>query len=219
MFTGIVDTIGTLERSDVYGDARRLLFESDSLDLCDVKIGDSIAVSGPCLTVVSLTDSGFEVDVSEETLRCSTLGQLRKGDCVNLEKALRVSDRLGGHLVSGHVDGIGQVTRRESRGDYVRFKIETPEELSRYIAPKGSICVDGVSLTINDVGEHWFDVFIIPHTLDATTLGSRKQGGLVNIEVDLLARYIERLLDTSASLRDGADITLDKLMDSGFVPR
>jgi len=197
MFTGIIEATGTVARMQARGDAMRLRIDAGLFALSDVALGDSIAVSGPCLTVVEVSAATFEVDVSAETLARTTLGRKRPGDDVNLEKALRLSDRLGGHLVSGHIDGIGTVTRRESRDDYVRFVTQVLPEVAAYIAFKGSIGMDGVSLTVNDTGDACFEVLIIPHTLERTTLGSLGESDLVNIEVDLIARYVERFVSTS----------------------
>lgn len=192
----------------------RLGLEAGGLDLSDVALGDSIAVSGPCLTVVSFDEQRFEVDVSSETLARTTLGRRRVGDRVNLEKALRLDSRLGGHLVSGHVDGIGRVVRRETLDDYVRFVIGVPGELARYLAFKGSVCVDGVSLTVNAASADGFEILTIPHTLERTTLGGLGPGAEVNIEVDLIARYIERLLTSGAG--EGG-VSLASLTAAGFV--
>ena len=204
---------------ELRGDAGRLRIDPGTLDLSDVALGDSIAVSGPCLTVVDVAPSSFEVDVSQETLARTTLGQRKSGDGVNLEKALRLNDRLGGHLVSGHVDGIGTVSRREPWDEYIRFVTQVPNELARYLAFKGSICMDGVSLTINDAGDDWFEVLTIPHTLTRTTLGVVAEGDSVNIEVDLIARYIERLVGNASIEEGGSDVTLAKLIDAGFTER
>ncbi len=215
MFTGIVETVGRIVRLDNTGQAMRLAIDSGTLALDDVQLGDSIAVSGPCLTVVALARGSFEVDVSTETLARTTLGSKRTGDSVNLEKALRLTDRLGGHLVSGHVDGLGQVSRRESRGEYVRLVLSVPAALARYLAFKGSVTIDGVSLTVNDAGDDWFEVLTIPHTLERTTLGSLAVGAAANIEVDLIARYIERLLRHDAGGAGG--LSLAQLGAAGFV--
>jgi riboflavin synthase len=171
------------------------MFEARTLDPGDVAIGDSIAVAGACLTVVAQAHYGFAADLSPETLARTTLGRARAGDGVNLEKSLRLSDRLGGHLVSGHIDGIGAVADvvREGEGGAERWRFVAPPELLRYIAEKGSIAVDGVSLTVNGVTADGFHVTLIPHTLGATTFGERKAGDPVNLEVDMVARYLERL--------------------------
>lgn len=193
MFTGIVAAMGTLlERSEQGGD-HRLRIAAQALDLGDVRIGDSIAVNGCCLTVVELEADSFSADVSAETLRCTTLGSLAPGRRVNLEKAMRLDDRLGGHLVSGHVDGIGALLVRESEGDSLRLNLRAPAELARYIARKGCICIDGTSLTVNEVNGTDFTVNIIPHTRAETIIGQYREGQRVNLEVDLLARYLERL--------------------------
>ena len=193
MFTGIVAAVGTLlERNDRGGDCR-LRIAAETLDLGDTGIGDSIAVNGCCLTVVELEANGFSADVSNETLRCTTLGSLEPGRRVNLEKAMCLGDRLGGHLVSGHVDGIGALLRRESDGDSLRLSLRAPAGLARYIARKGCICIDGASLTVNEVDGTDFGVNIIPHTRAETIIGQYREGQQVNLEVDLLARYLERL--------------------------
>ena len=193
MFTGIVQGVGTiarLERRD--GDAR-LWIDAAGMDLADVATGDSICVAGVCLTVVERTRSGIAADVSNETLSCTTLGGLEAGDGVNLEKSLRLADRLGGHLVSGHVDGVGRVIGVADDARSQRWRFEAPAALARYLAAKGSVCIDGVSLTVNDVDDNRFGVNLIPHTLGVTTFRDRRAGDSVNIEVDLIARYVERL--------------------------
>lgn len=193
MFTGIIQTLGRIESLVPQGDAVRLTIVAPDLDTSDVVLGDSIAVSGPCLTAVALGPDRFEADVSPETLARTSLGGKRPGDRVNLEKALRLSDRLGGHLVSGHVDGVGEVRERTALAQYVKFRIAAPAELARYIAMKGSIAVEGVSLTVNAVDGVEFELMIIPHTLERTTLGELQAGSRVNLEIDLVARYLERL--------------------------
>lgn len=194
MFTGLVQAIGKLESITDKGSDLRLTISCGKLPLDQIRVGDSIAVSGVCLTAAALTQAGFVADVSHETLSCTTLGEARPGTLVNLELALTPSSRFGGHLVSGHVDGVGKVIARWPEGRSMRFKIEAPKELARYIAAKGSICVDGVSLTVNRVEGAAFEVNIIPHTLAETTLGITQVGAKVNLEVDLIARYLERLL-------------------------
>lgn len=215
MFTGIVATVGRITQLARRGDAMRLAVDAGGLDLSDVALGDSIAVSGPCLTVVEFDTKHFAVDVSNETLACTTLGARQVGDAVNLEKALRLTDRLGGHLVSGHIDGIGTVVKREVQGEYIRWVVRVPAELSHYLACKGSVAIDGVSLTVNGVEGDTFDVLTIPHTLERTTLGRLHAGAAVNIEVDIIARYIERMLSKSATTA-GAGISLASLAEAGF---
>ncbi len=192
MFSGIVASIGKVESVSELENGVRLVIDSGELDLSDVAIGDSIAVSGICLTVTRKEGNSFHVDVSGETLRC-TQG-LEKGREVNLEKALRLSDRLGGHLVSGHVDGVGEVVVFEKVGESMHLAIRSPGNLSKFIAAKGSITVNGVSLTVNEVDEDVFHINLIPHTLLMTNLKNLEIGSLVNLEVDMLARYVERLL-------------------------
>jgi riboflavin synthase len=194
MFTGIVETVGQVASLASRGQDLQMAIVSDDLDLTDVKSGDSIAINGVCLTVVGLQQKGFDVDVSAETLSCTTFTDLAAGAPVNLEKALLPTTRLGGHLVSGHVDAIACVTDCHDDGRSLRLTIETPAELTRYLAAKGSVCVDGVSLTINTVQEHCFTVNIIPHTRESTIIGHYRPGTRVNIEVDIIARYLERLL-------------------------
>lgn len=193
MFTGIVAAVGRIREASPVDQGSRLRIEAGSLDLADVAIGDSIAVDGVCLTVTGLEPAAFSVDVSAETLGC-TAG-FAAGARVNLEKALRLSDRLGGHLVSGHVDGVGSVVRFEPLGDNRLLAVRVAPELSRYIARKGSVTVNGVSLTVNVVEADTFDVNLIPHSLHATNLNALKPGGRVNVEVDLIARYLERMLE------------------------
>lgn len=191
MFTGIVTAVGTVRRAALARGGRRLGVDTAGLGLGDVAKGDSIAVNGVCLTVVSRRGRGIEVDVSRETLAC-TAG-FSVGDRVNLEKAMRVSDRLGGHLVSGHVDGVGKVARVAPAGGSRIVSLRAPDGLAKYIARKGSITVNGVSLTVNEIKGTVFTVSLIPHTLSATNLGELRPGSRVNLEVDMLARYLERL--------------------------
>ncbi|MGA8277049.1 MAG: riboflavin synthase [Rhodanobacteraceae bacterium] len=193
MFSGIIQTIGRIAHVERCGEDMRLAIEAPEFGLADLQIGDSIAVSGVCLTLLAHTDSQFTIDVSAETLKCTTLGSSKNGDPVNLEKALRLTDRLGGHLVSGHVDGVGRVLSIQDDGRSQRWSFAAPIDLIRYIAVKGSICVDGVSLTVNAVEANCFGVNLIPHTQTSTTFGVRRPGDMVNLEIDLVARYVERL--------------------------
>ena len=195
MFTGIVEVTGEIGALEEHGADRRLRIDAQMCAHDALATGDSVCVSGVCLTVTDLTSTGFYADVSAETLTCTTLGGLAVGDRVNLERALTPATPLGGHLVSGHVDATGTVLERRDEARSVRFSFGLPPELQRYVAVKGSICVDGVSLTVNDIGEDQCGVNIVPHTLDTTTLGDFTPGRRVNLEVDLIARYLERLLD------------------------
>lgn len=194
MFTGIIEAIGNVVATQPQAAGQRVRIHAGALDCADVHVGDSIAVNGVCLTATELAADGFWADVSRETLEQTTLAALRPGARVNLEKALTAGARLGGHLVSGHVDGVGTLIECQSDGASQRLRIEAPDELARYIARKGSICVDGISLTVNAVDGANFELTVVPHTLVATTLGSCAVGQRVNLEVDLIARYLERLL-------------------------
>ena len=195
MFTGIVQAVGRIEEriEHASGDVS-LVIATAAISAADIAVGDSICVSGVCLTAVEATPTGFRTDVSAESLARTTLRDLASGNQVNLESALTPDTRLGGHLVSGHVDGIAQVLARWDDARSVRFEFRVPEALAKYIAEKGSVCIDGTSLTVNGVDGADFDVNIVPHTLTATTLGELGPGSAVNIEVDQIARYVERLL-------------------------
>ncbi|HJU27266.1 MAG TPA: riboflavin synthase [Rhodanobacteraceae bacterium] len=193
MFTGIIQCTGTLAHIEPCGGDLRLVVDAPGLDLADVAIGDSVAVSGCCLTVVDSGGAALAFDVSRETLSLTTLGALREGDPVNLEKALRLSDRLGGHLVSGHVDGVARIVSIEPDARSQRWWIEATQPLSRYVPAKGSVCLDGVSLTVNEVDGVRFSVNLIPHTIEVTTFARRVPGDALNLEVDMMARYVERL--------------------------
>lgn len=211
MFTGIIQAKGSIAALARRGGDVRLSVQSDSLPFASYDVGESIAVNGVCLTAVELRADGFDTDVSVETLDVTSLGGLGVGDNVNLEPSLSLGDRLGGHLVSGHVDCLGTVTSRKADARSIRITVEIPEEFARYVARKGSVTVDGVSLTVNDVSATRFEVNIIPHTADVTIIGDYTVGTNVNIEVDLLARYIERLL-----AKDGEGLSMEFLKEHGY---
>ncbi len=217
MFTGIIQAMGRIQAVERRGTDLRLSIVVGKLPMADVVLGDSIAVNGVCLTVVENTAVSFVADVSSETLSRATLGDLDVGASVNLEKALTLATRLGGHLVSGHVDGIGEVRKRWSDGRSERFVIEAPLGIAKYIAEKGSICVDGISLTVNAVQATEFELNIVPHTLAETTMGAYKVGCKVNLEVDLIARYIERLLSAPQAETGQPAITETLLAQYGFI--
>ncbi len=194
MFTGIVEAVGSIRAIQPKGGDVSLYIASGALDLADVKLGDSIATNGVCLTAVRLPGDGFWADVSGETIARTTLHKLQVGSSVNLEKALMPQSRLGGHIVSGHVDGVGEVVSIKPQGRSLQYRVKAPDELARYIAEKGSITVDGVSLTVNGVDGAVFDLNIVPHTASETLISQYQVGTRVNLEVDLIARYLERLL-------------------------
>lgn len=193
MFTGIIAAVGEVAQIESRGGDLRLTINTGKLDIDDTQLGESVATSGVCLTVVEKTASGFVADVSVETLSCTTIGNWSVGQQVNLERALRLADRLGGHLVSGHVDGIGEVIERKTTARAEHFVVRAAEGLSKYLAFKGSVAVDGISLTLNAVAEDEFELTIVPHTLAETTMANYQPGTKVNLEVDLIARYLERL--------------------------
>ena len=194
MFTGIIQTIGSIKSRRPEGGDLKLEIKAPGLGLNEVGIGDSIAVDGVCLTVVKLAKDSFVADLSKETLACSTLGKKRAGDPVNLEKALCLGEALGGHLVSGHVDAVGRLVKRHDEARSVVMTFSLPKDVARFVAAKGSVCIDGVSLTVNRVTDDEFAVNVVPHTLEATTMGRYRGGTEVNLEVDLVARYIDRLM-------------------------
>jgi len=217
MFTGIIQAVGRIESIEDKGGDARIWIETGELDMSDVQPGDSIAMNGVCLTAIELRDQAYCADVSGETLSLTSLKQLTVGSRVNLEKALTLQTRLGGHLVSGHVDGLGKVVARYDDARSVRFVIEAPASLARYIAMKGSITVDGVSLTVNKVDGCAFELNIVPHTLQQTIMGEYQQGSEVNLEVDLLARYLERLLLGEAAAQPASGISAAFLAEHGFA--
>ncbi|MFK7862619.1 MAG: riboflavin synthase [Pseudohongiellaceae bacterium] len=215
MFTGIIEAIGTVKTLQEINSEWRLTLDVSSLDMSDVKLGDSIAVNGCCLTVVDMTADSFAADVSNETLRCTSLSLLKTNGRVNLEKAMQATDRFGGHIVSGHVDGVGKLIESSPEGQSVKLVFEVPDELCRYIAAKGSICIDGTSLTVNEVSGKCFAINVIPHTQTETIIGDYQVGRPVNLEVDLVARYLERLM-SGAGMAGSEKITKDYLAEHGF---
>ena len=194
MFTGIVEAVGEVAACEERGGDLRLRIKTNDLDMSDIALGDSISTNGVCLTVVEMPGDGYVADVSAETLSLTTVGDWGVGTKVNLEKALTPQTRMGGHMVSGHVDGIGEVVSRHPDARSERFRLRAPRELAKYIAHKGSITVDGTSLTVNKVEGAEFELNIVPHTLEKTVMGTYRAGTRVNLEVDLIARYLERLL-------------------------
>ena len=194
MFTGIITAIGEVAKLEPRGGDVRLTINTDTLDLSDVRLGDSIACNGACLTAVELTGQGFVADVSVETLSLTTIGSWVTGQRINLEKAMQATDRFGGHIVSGHVDAIGEVTAIDEDARSWRFRVRSPSNIAKYIAHKGSITLDGTSLTVNTVQGADFELNIVPHTMEHTVMGDYILGSQVNLEVDLIARYLERLL-------------------------
>jgi len=225
MFTGIIESLGKIETIEEKGGDARFWIQTGKMDMADVQLGDSIAMNGVCLTAIELRDDAYCADVSGETLSLTSLKQLKEGSTVNLEKALTLQTRLGGHMVSGHVDGLGTVIDRYDDGRSVRFIIEAPASLAKYIAMKGSITVDGVSLTVNKVDGCQFELNIVPHTLQETIMGGYQSGTEVNLEVDLVARYLERLIlgdtaaQSAAELSSGSatEITRNLLAENGFI--
>ncbi len=217
MFTGIVKAKGRIRSLKKQGGDICMSIESSNLDWSDFDVGESISVNGVCLTATALHSRGFDADVSVETMNVTALAGLTAGSAVNLEPAIEFGERLGGHLVSGHVDCVGTVVAREGDARSVRLKIEVPTEVGRYLAKKGAVCVDGVSLTINEVSAQAFEVNIIPHTAEETIIGDYAVGSAVNIEVDLLARYIERLLDHGENVEVDAGISREFLKAHGYA--
>ncbi|HRJ52458.1 MAG TPA: riboflavin synthase [Candidatus Thiothrix moscowensis] len=219
MFTGIIEAIGMVRDMQPKGGDLRLTIHTSKLDMRDVALGDSIAVNGVCLTAIAFDSSSFSADVSRETLSLTSLGNLNRGSSVNLEKALTLQTRLGGHLVSGHVDGLGEVISRHDDARSVRFSIRAPNNLAKYIAAKGSITVDGTSLTVNKVDGSTFELNIVPHTLQETIIADYRSGAMVNLEVDVIARYLERLLlgEQAAQTTTSSGLTEAFLAEHGFI--
>ncbi len=220
MFTGIVQAVGEIAALEPSGGDLRLRIRTGKLDLGDVALGDSICTNGVCLTVTELPGDGYWADVSVETLQHTTLGSLGLGSRVNLEKSLTPASRLGGHIVSGHVDGVGEVVSQHSDARSIRFVMRAPDALARYIAHKGSITVDGTSLTVNAVDGAEFDLNIIPQTMEETVFSDYRAGSRVNLEVDLIARYLERLMLGDAAAQPGSGgLSLATLAENGFLGR
>ena len=217
MFTGIIEALGNIADLQPKGGDMALVVNTGKLDMSDVALGDSIAVNGVCLTAIAMTDGSFTADVSRETLSLTSLGNLSKDSKVNLEKALTLQTRLGGHMVSGHVDGLGEVVSRHNDGRSERFGIKAPDDIARYIAAKGSITIDGVSLTVNRVDGAYFEINIVPHTLQETIISHYQAGTAVNLEVDVVARYLERLIQGgSLESANASTITESFLAKNGF---
>lgn len=216
MFTGIIEGMGTLSAVRPSGQGKRFAVEA-GFSLADSGVGDSIAVNGACLTAVVIEGTRFEADVSPETLSKTLFGKMRIGDRVNLERALRLSDRLDGHLVSGHVDGVGVVSGRRVIGNVILISVTVSSALARYMIKKGSVAVDGVSLTINDCGTDFFEVSIIPHTAKLTTIGFKTPGDPVNIETDLIGKYVERFMTGKPAAPTQGGLDMQFLAKSGFL--
>src|SRR5205085_2692722 len=216
IFTGLIMEVGRVRRADRRADGAYFVFAERKV-LEGTRVGDSIAIDGVDLTVTEMGADYFTADASLETLRRTTLGGLRVGSRVNLERALGVGERLGGHMVQGHVDGTGELVTAAREGNAYRLRFRFPRELGRYIALKGSICVDGISLTVAALGDDWFEVAVIPHTWRETTLGERRGGDRVNLEVDVLAKYVERLLEhTGRTAAAPNQLTLEYLKEQGY---
>lgn len=219
MFTGIIEDIGTITKLQPKGDDIRLTVNVDKLDMSDVALGDSIATNGVCLTVVDFSDKHYSVDVSPETIKRSGFANYNVGSKVNLEKAMQATSRFGGHIVSGHVDGVGKIVAINPIDRWLEIWIQAPDDLAKYISEKGSITVDGVSLTVNDVDGAKFMLTLIPHTLQETIIGTYEVGSHVNLEVDLIARYLERLMmgDKAATSSQGEGIDMSFLAKHGYL--
>ncbi len=215
MFTGLIEDLGTLRELRTGADQARLTVAT-RIPMTELTLGESIAVNGVCLTVTGFGDGCFSADVSPETLNCTTLGRLVTGARVNLERALRLSDRLGGHLVTGHVDGLGRIVERRRDGNAWRFRVQTEAAVAAFLVAKGSVTIDGISLTVNEVARDSFSLAIIPHTLAATSLQDRGVGDTVNVETDLIGKYVARFLASGAPAGP-AGVTADLLAKHGFL--
>jgi riboflavin synthase len=214
MFTGLVEDLGTIKSNQSSPAGKRIVVET-SLPIEEIKIGDSVSVDGVCLTVVQFEGKRLHFDVSQESLYRSTLGERKIGDQVHLERALRLSDRLGGHMVQGHVDAVGQITKLTPRGEATQLDFSCPAKVGKYLIEKGSIAIDGVSLTVNERSSENFSVVLIPHTLEKTCIANKGVGGKVNLEIDLIAKYVERLLSNTQQ----SGLTLGFLEEHGFLRR
>lgn len=218
MFTGIIEAVGTLTAITPKGEDISITVNTGKLDMQDVKLGDSIATNGVCLTVVAFTDNSYTADLSLETLKMTGFTQYQAGDKVNLEKAMLPTTRFGGHIVSGHVDGVGKIIQRGQVGRATEYWVEMPVELTKYVAYKGSITIDGISLTVNDLRKNAFKLTIVPHTSEETTIDQFQVGKKVNLEVDVLARYMERLLQGNReSEKNESTLTMEFLQKNGFA--
>ncbi|USD38507.1 MULTISPECIES: riboflavin synthase [Ferrimonas] len=217
MFTGIIEAVGQLRQLERRGEDLRVTVASGKLPLEDVQLGDSIATNGVCLTVVAKLSDGYVADVSGETLARTNFAHYAVGQSVNLERAVTVNTRLGGHMVSGHVDGLATVESISDRGRAIEFWLRAPAGLGRYIPEKGSVTIDGISLTANEVDGNRFRLTLVPHTVQETTIGELRPGSTVNLEVDLIARYLERLMQPATDSEESGGITMEMLAKSGFL--
>jgi riboflavin synthase len=216
MFTGIVEDKGEVLRIEYRGQEKRLTITLPSY-LTEVQLGDSININGVCLTIVQKKEREIELDLSQETLQKTVLGELKKGDQVNLERALRLTDRLGGHIVTGHVDGMGVIIEKRGEKDFLQLRIRIPESVSRYVVQKGSIAIDGISLTVNDFQQGEIRITLIPYTIEKTTLKQKRGGDHVNLEADILGKYVEKFLDRGDNKKGQIDLSF--LKDHGFIKR
>jgi riboflavin synthase len=214
MFTGIIEDKGKILKVDRRGEMNRLTVEVP-FDLTEVQLGDSININGVCLTVMDKKGRTISVDLSPETLQKTTFAKVREGDKVNLERALRLSDRLGGHIVTGHIDGIGNIIQRTIEENFLHLRIRIPQPVGQYVVQKGSIAIDGISLTVNEVQEDWIQLTLIPYTLEKTTLMDKKIGNEVNVETDILGKYVEKMLHRGKGI--SKEIDLSFLKEHGFL--